>query len=122
MTVNEVNNQPKELIMSMRTYAQFCETRTTTFNNKSMKFEPCEPFEVDCIGTTGVFILDGRNSVDTMIYDAMDQVKRLHNIKPWITSFKIIKSVSIGGSGQVLANVKVNAEQLTNGIKHTFKM
>ncbi len=108
--------------MSMRTYVQFCETRTNKFNNSTMQFEPCEPFEVDCIGTTGVYILDGRNSVDNMIYDAMEQVKRLHNIKPWISSFKIIKSVSIGGNGTVMANVKVNAEQLPNGIKHTFKI
>jgi hypothetical protein len=106
----------------MKAYVQFCETRTTTFNNTTMKFESCEPVQVDCIGSAGVFTLDGRNSLDTMIYDAMEQVKRLHNIKPYITSFKIIQSERIGDGGKVLANVVVDSEQLPNGIKHTFKM
>jgi len=47
--------------------------------------------DIDCLGSDGVFILDGRNKLSTMIYNCKVQMKRLRQIKE-ITSFKIVKS------------------------------
>jgi len=104
----------------MNVYVQFCETRTNDFNHNTMTFEECTPYEVDCLGSDGVFILDGRNTIDTMIDDAIQQVKRLQYVKPWITSFKIIKGKKFG-EGRTLANVKVKCETLPNGIKYSVE-
>lgn len=35
----------------------------------------------DALGSDGVFILDGRNSIDTMVQDAMNRMKNLLKIK-----------------------------------------
>ena len=102
----------------MKAYVQFMETRTQKFNNSTMQFESCTPFEVDCIASNGIFILDGRNSLETMIEDAKQQVKRLQYVKPFISSFKIMKGDL--KRSQCVAHVSVHSEQLPNEIKYTF--
>ena len=103
----------------MKTFVQFRETRTTTWINKTNSFHPCEPYEVDCMGSVGVFILDGRNSIENLIEDAKKQVSRLHNIKPWISSFRIMRGDRID-RGTILTEVKVECVELSDGIHHTF--
>ena len=89
----------------MKAYVQFTETVDITFNRVIMEWVKCEPQEKDCIGSDGVFILDGRNSIDTMIEDAKDRAKKLKNIKPWISGFKIIKGDF--NNGRVVATIKL---------------
>jgi hypothetical protein len=86
----------------MKYYAQFMEPRNKSFNSKTMMFEECTPYEVECVGTDGVFILDGRNSIDTMINDAKDRANKLRNVKPQISSFKIIKGEKFINEGSVV--------------------
>ena len=83
-----------------------------------MMFEECTPFEVDCVASSGIFILDGRNNLNTMIEDAKQQVKRLQDIKPGISSFKIMKGDL--KNSRCVSHISVHRESLPDGIKYTF--
>lgn len=45
----------------------------------------------DCLGTDGVYILDGRNKLNTMIVDAFEQIYRLRRVQKGIIGFVIHK-------------------------------
>jgi len=61
----------------MKCYVQFTSVR----NNRV----------VDNLGSDGVFILDGRNTIETMKCDAMLQMNRLRKVAS-IDGYKIIKA------------------------------
>lgn len=71
----------------MKNYVQFLE--------KKMVFSPIEGLTEtdecsDALGSDGVFILDGRNSLNVMIDDARKRLEQMNNIKSFV-GFKIMK-------------------------------
>lgn len=62
----------------MKYYTQFY---TKNHNNKI----------IECLGSDGVFILDGRNNLNTMVADSIDRINVLKNIMPYIIGFSINK-------------------------------
>ena len=53
-------------------------------------------------GSDSVYILDGRNNLDTMISDAEKRVEKMRTIHPYICGYKIIKAQSLLDVGTVL--------------------
>jgi len=47
-------------------------------------------FPVNALGSDGVFILDGRNNLNTMIVDAKQRKEQLKNVKTFV-GFKIMQ-------------------------------
>lgn len=52
---------------------------------------------IEAIGSDGVYILDGRNSINAMVYDAKDRMKKLA-IKNFV-GFKIIEAQRFSDKG-----------------------
>ena len=77
-------------------YVQFEEYQTQQWNDGKRRLETCTPYLVDCMGSDGVFIIDGRNKLSTMINDCLERIERLKNVKQGIASFRIIKCDAIG--------------------------
>ena len=74
----------------MKYYTQFLETRTSRFDKKLMEFTSCEPYCIESLGSDGIFILDGRNNLETMIRDSVTRMKKLSKLHDY-TGFKIMK-------------------------------
>jgi hypothetical protein len=89
----------------MKVYAQFYYMDTTKWTAKG--YIKVEPFEQEILGTDGVFILDGRNSIDTMIQDAKTRADKLKNVKT-IHGFKIIRANKFSDTGTILCDIKYN--------------
>ena len=64
----------------MKYYAQFKVLNNQVWSKEENKLVEVIPYLIDRLGSDGVFILDGRNSLDTMIVDCHEQVDRLRNI------------------------------------------
>ena len=48
--------------------------------------------EIDeSLGSDGVFILDGRNNLNTMINDGYEQYNRIKKVRPGLSHFKVMK-------------------------------
>jgi hypothetical protein len=73
----------------------------------------------DLLGSDGVFILDGRNNLNTWIKDAHNRIKQLKNVQPEIVGFKIIKSTIPSFIGPVINEWKYQdkIKLLRKGIK-----
>ena len=56
----------------------------------------------DLLGSDGVFILDGRNKLDTMKADAQLRMHRLRFVQPNIIGYKIIKGTRFDDNNPVL--------------------
>ena len=65
----------------------------------------CENEVVEALGSDGVFILDGRNSLATMIQDAADRMYQLRNIHKYV-GYIIKKGERFGNCTCVYAHVK----------------
>ena len=59
----------------MKYYVQFLEVKQV-FDTERMRFTD-KVYIDEVLGRDGVFILDGRNNLDTMTQDAIDRAKRL---------------------------------------------
>ena len=57
--------------------------------------------EIECSGSDGVFILDGRNRLDIMIQDAKDRIRQLRFVKSDIVAFSICKGDRFSDSREV---------------------
>ena len=53
-------------------------------------------------GSDSVFILDGRNRLETMIDDAHERMHRLRFVKPWYASFRIMQGSRFSDSNRVV--------------------
>lgn len=51
---------------------------------------------VEALGSDGVFILDGRNNVDTWKIDAMMRMHKLRNVQPDFIGYRIYKASRLG--------------------------
>jgi len=89
----------------MNVYAQFYVMDTTKWTAKG--YITVEPYVRELLGSDGVFILDGRNSIDTMIQDAKTRADKMKNVKT-IHGFKIIKANKFSDTGKILCDIKYN--------------
>jgi len=78
----------------MKYYVQF-----KTINNKGILW--------DATGSDGVFILDGRNSLENMIIDANERMKQLSKVRTF-KGFDIIRGDKIRDGNTVMYRVAVN--------------
>lgn len=53
-------------------------------------------------GSDSVYILDGRNSIDNMIFDAERRMEKMRTIHTYIIGYKIIKAQSLLDTGTIL--------------------
>ena len=84
----------------MTYYAQFAQLQTTRWNQAECRYIPCTPYYQDILGSMGVYILDGRNTLDNMIFDAKIQAQRLQSIKP-IHGIRIMRGNRFDNSKEV---------------------
>ena len=82
----------------MKYYVQYQQTITSTWSSEENKFLPCKPEQWDMLGSDGVYILDGRNNLETMVNDANRRWGKLLK-KDMITGYKIIKADSFTEKG-----------------------
>ena len=75
----------------MKYYAQFTHINNTKWNQETCERAVCAPYHQDKLGSDGVFILDGRNSLFTMIQDAKNQANRLTQVAT-IDGLRIMKA------------------------------
>ena len=73
----------------MKYFAQFL-TLSSGQTFKDGKIVTVEKFPIDALGSDGVFILDGRNNIETMVFDSKIRMHTLKNIHNYI-GFKIMK-------------------------------
>lgn len=57
---------------------------------------------MEALGTEGVFILDGRNKLSTMIDDAYERMHKLRNVHPNYVGFQIYKDPACRWGGRLL--------------------
>jgi len=55
----------------------------------------------ELLGSDGVFVLDGRNNLGTMIRDSMERIEKLKNVQPSIVGFSIIKGSRFGDGTEI---------------------
>lgn len=53
-------------------------------------------------GSDSVYILDGRNNLDTMIFDAERRMEKMRTIHADICGYKIIKAQRLSDTGTIL--------------------
>lgn len=91
----------------MKYYAQFLENssgQTWCPIKKGLVSAPITI--VDAMGSDGVFILDGRNSLSTMINDATKRMKSLSKVKPNYIGFKIMRGEKFTKSKEIYHSLK----------------
>jgi len=86
----------------MKTFVEFYTTNTDKWDNKNMRFVPCSPYNVALCGSDSVYILDGRNTLETMKEDAKERMRKLKNVQSHITGFKILKGDTIARNTKVI--------------------
>ena len=72
----------------MKAYVQFQREQNLRYNLAG-GWEECDPYLQDIPGTEGVFVLDARNKLDTMIQDVLARIKHLRFVQPSIAAFEI---------------------------------
>ncbi len=55
----------------------------------------------ELLGSDGVFILDGRNSLGGMCKDSIERASQLKNVQPHIIGFKIMKGKRFTESDEI---------------------
>ena len=87
----------------MKYYCQFTRTQSIEYNDK-MQAIACKPYQQDILGSDNVFILDGRNNIDTMIQACIEQWQCRKNIYKDITGFKIVQANNFRIEGTIIYN------------------
>ena len=60
---------------------------------------------VDALGTDGVYILDGRNSLTKMISDSKNQMKRMRHMHPNYIGFAIKEGTRFDNSEEIFTKI-----------------
>ncbi len=75
----------------MKYYVQYEQTITSAWSSEEGKYVPIKPEQWDMLGSDGVYILDGRNSLETMKQDAQERWGKLEK-RRMITGYRIVKA------------------------------
>jgi hypothetical protein len=73
----------------MKYFVQFL-TLSSGQTFKDGKMINVEKFPIEAMGSDGVYILDGRNSLETMKDDAKNRIEKLKNVQSYL-GFKIMR-------------------------------
>jgi DNA repair exonuclease SbcCD ATPase subunit len=86
----------------MKAYCQF-QVLSTGYvpNSIPPQFKEDLKKPIDKLGSDGVYILDGRNSLNTMINDSIKRLNKI-NRNNHIVSFKIVKAERFSDNGRVI--------------------
>lgn len=57
---------------------------------------------LEAVGSDSVFMLDGRNNLETMALDGIEQMRKLQSLHPEYMGFDIIKGLRISNDNQVV--------------------
>jgi hypothetical protein len=85
--------------MNMKVYVQFYHLST---GYEGTQFSESNKKPIELCGSDGVFILDGRNSLETMKDDANDRMQKLNKFGEQITGYKIVRANSFLDNGKVV--------------------
>lgn len=88
----------------MKYYTQF-QTNSSGQTFKDGKIIEVAKFPIDALGSDGVFILDGRNSLSIMISDSKNRMQKLEKLHNFI-GFKIMKGERFSNSREVYNSIK----------------
>ena len=87
----------------MKYYAQLLTTQLCKWDQEKMELVDLEePLVVESMGSDGVLILDGRNSLRTHIIDGEEYRARMKRVHPDICGFRIMKGTSFVEINEVI--------------------
>lgn len=85
------------------TYVQFYQNSTGYIAGSiPPRFSDANIKPIEMGGSDSVYILDGRNNLDTMIFDAEKRMEKMRTIHTYIIGYKIIKAQSFLDTGTIL--------------------
>jgi hypothetical protein len=94
------------------TYVQFYQNSTGYIAGSiPPRFSDANIKPIPMCGSDGVYILDGRNNFDNMIFDAEMRMEKMRTIHTYIIGYKIIKAQSLLDTGTILFS---NINTVTN--------
>ena len=91
----------------MKYYAQFKVLHNKAWSKEQGKLVDVIPYLRDKIGSDGVYVLDGRNNLCTMIVDCHDRVAKLRNLFQ-VDGFDICKGEKFSTSVIVYQSLQLN--------------
>lgn len=94
----------------MKYYAQF-QTESSGQAFKDGKMINVTKFPIDALGSDGVFILDGRNSLCTMKEDAKQRMQQLSKVRSFI-GFKIMQGERFTKSKEIYNSLEISAKKI----------
>ena len=87
----------------MKVYVQFYQNSTGYIAGSiPPRFSDEHIRPIEMCGSDGVFVLDGRNNIETMKDDANERVQKLNKFGKQITGYKIVRANSFLDSGKVV--------------------
>ena len=87
----------------MQVYVQFYQNSTGYIAGSiPPRFSDEHIRPIEMCGSDGVFILDARNSLETMKDDANDRMQKLNKFGKQITGYKIVRANSFLDNGKVV--------------------
>ena len=87
----------------MKVYVQFYHMSTGYVEGSIPPcFSEINKKPIELCGSDGVFVLDGRNNIETMKEDAQQRLQKLNNFGKQITGYKIIRANSFLDNGKVV--------------------
>jgi len=75
----------------MKAYVIFQQRKDLTWDNSNHTWIPILPVLEDLCGSDCMFILDGRNNLNTMKADCQERIHKLRYVQPNICAYKIYR-------------------------------
>ena len=91
----------------MKYHAQFQVLHNQVWDKQQGELVEVIPYLQDKLGSDGVYILDGRNSLSTMIQDCYDRIDRLKNIYR-VDGFEIRRGTKFSDSKVIYQSLQLN--------------
>lgn len=85
----------------MRTYAFFYKLQAHRFNITTMQLENCPLYYTEIFGSDGIFILDGRNNINSHITAINERIEKMKKVRQ-IDGFKIFKGATLARDATVV--------------------
>ena len=87
----------------MKVYVQFYHLSTGYIEGSiPPRFSDENKKPIELCGSDGVFILDGRNNIETMEEDAQQRMQKLNKFGKQITGYRILRANSFLDNGKVV--------------------
>lgn len=87
----------------MKLYVQFYQNSTGYIAGSiPPRFSENNKKPIELCGSDGVFVLDGRNNIETMKDDAQQRMQKLNKFGKQITGYRILRANSFLDNGKVV--------------------